>query len=325
MLSPPLPPRGGGTIQRLDGPTMGTTWSVRLVDRGDPARLRAGIEARLDVVVAQMSTWRPDSDLSRFNCAPAGTWQTLPKDFMAVLLCALATAEASDGAFDPTVGPVTNLWGFGPVPALNHGPPPANRLTEAHRRVGWQQLRIDAEAGQALQSGGVSLDLSGIAKGYAVDQLAEHLEGVGIESFLVEIGGELRGRGVKPDGTPWWVTVETPPSPTYDRAGILVALYDLAIATSGDYRRSFHHDGRRYSHTLDPRTGWPIEESTASVTVLHRCCMHADAMATMLAVLGPSVGLDYAAEHGLAALFITRDGTGELREQMSPAFAAMLN
>jgi thiamine biosynthesis lipoprotein len=130
---------------------------------------------------------------------------------------------------------------------------------------------------------------------------------------------------VKPDGTPWWVTIETPPGPADDREGFLVALHDLAIATSGDYRRSFQHDGRRYGHTLDPRTGWPIEESVASVTVLHHCCMHADALATMLAVLGPSVGLDHAARYGLAALILTRDGTGELQEQMSPAFVAMLD
>jgi thiamine biosynthesis lipoprotein len=322
LLAPPTPPRGAA-IGRLGGATMGTTWSVRYAAPADPGPLRAGIEARLERVVAQMSGWRADSDLGRFNRAPADSWQALPGDFLAVLRCALATAEASGGAYDPTVGPLVDLWGFGPQPVAGEGPPRADRLAQARARVGWRRLRLDG--GSALQPGGLGLDLSGIAKGYAVDLVAEYLEAAGIGSFLVEIGGELRGHGVKPDGTPWWVALERPPGEAAGAADLLVALHGLAIATSGDYRRCFLHAGRSYGHTLDPRTGWPVGAAIGAVTVLHPSCMQADALATALAVLGLPAGLEHAAKHGIAALLVERCPTGGLREHLSPSLAAMLH
>jgi thiamine biosynthesis lipoprotein len=322
LLAPPTLPRGAA-IGRLGGATMGTSWSVRYAAPADPGPLRAGIEARLERVVAQMSGWWADSDLSRFNRAPAGSWQALPEDFLAVLRCALATAEASGGAYDPTVGPLVDLWGFGPQPVAGEGPPRADRLAQAHARVGWRRLRLDG--GNALQPGGLGLDLSGIAKGYAVDLVAEYLEAAGVGSFLVEIGGELRGHGVKPDGTPWWVALERPPGEAAGAADLLVALHGLAIATSGEYRRCFQHAGQSYGHTLDPRTGWPVGAAIGSVTVLHPSCMQADALATALAVLGLPAGLEHAAKHGIAALLVERCPTGGLREHMSPSLAAMLH
>ena len=320
--APELP--SGSQVQVLTGTSMGTTWSVRWVGTASPEDLRAGIQGRLDTVVAQMSSWEPESHLSRFNRAAAGTWQELPAEFMTVLDCALAVAAETGGAFDPSIGPLTDLWGFGPRPGPTEGPPMAALLLPAQAGVGWQRLRLDLQGGRALQPGGLHLDLSGIAKGYAVDLVAEHLAALGIRSFLVEIGGELRGHGVKPDGTPWWVELEMPPGEEAGQDGIIAALHEMAIATSGDYRRFFRHAGRRYSHTLDPRTGWPVAESLASVTILHPSCMRADALATALSVLGTEAGLDHARQHDIAALFLTREN-GRLREHMSPAFAAMLD
>ena len=316
-LAPPAPSRGLPLLT-LHGDTMGTTWCVRCAAACDPAWLRAGIEARLDRVTAEMSGWRAESDLCRFNRLPPGAALDLPAGFAAVMRCALATAAATGGAFDPTMGPLVDLWGFGPVPATTEGPPPPEAIAAARARVGWRRLEFDAAAGRLRQPGGVGLDLSGIAKGYAVDLVAEGLEAAGIASYLVEIGGELRGRGAKPDGTPWWVAVEGVPD-------LVVALHGLAIATSGEHRRCFRHGGRTYGHTLDPRTGWPIGEEVAAVTVLHPSCMQADALATAIAVLGPRAGPEFAARHGIAALLLTRAPGGGLAEHPSPAFAAMLD
>nr|WP_272876874.1 FAD:protein FMN transferase [Neoroseomonas terrae] len=301
---------------------MGTTWSVRCVMDDDVASLRPAIERRLERVNAEMSSWRAGSDLCRFNRLPAGGAQMLPAGFRSVIGCALATAAATGGAFDPTMGPLVDLWGFGAVPTVHDGPPPDDEIAAALGRVGWQRLRFDA-AGRLVQPGRVALDLSGIAKGYAVDLVAEGLEAVGVASYLVEIGGELGGRGVKPDGSPWWVALERPGQ--QGSPGYVVALHDLGVATSGDYRRRFEHGGTIYGHTIHPRSGRPTPPDIAAVTVLHRRCMQADALATALAVLGLPAGLDHAARHGIAALIVARDAAGRFIEHLSPALAAMLD
>ncbi len=314
----PRPP-AGGHVHELAGETMGTTWSVRFVRDHVPAGLAAGIRQVLARVVAQMSTWEPDSDLSRFNTAPAGTWHPLPIDLFTVMARALETADESGGAFDPTIGPVVNLWGFGPDPG--HGEPPApGRIAEALGRCGWRRLELDRAARRARQPGGLYVDLSGIAKGYAVDLLARHMRDTGIVSYLVEIGGELRGHGVKPDGSPWWTALETPAGTASET---IVALHGLSAATSGDYRKFFMEGAARYCHTIDPRTGWPVTADVASVTVLHPECMRADALATVLGVLGVEDGLAYAATRRIAARFLTRAGDGFI-ERTTPAFDAML-
>lgn len=292
---------------------------MRFVDDGqaDPARIAAVITRELDDVVAEMSAWAPGSALSRFNDAPSGTWHVLPPGLRTVLHCALATAAETGGAFDPTIAPLTGIWGFGPVP-VPPGLPDTMLLAAARARCGYHRLRIDE--GRAFQPGLLGLDVSGIGKGHAVDRVAERLQGIGIASLLVEIGGELRGHGVKPDGMPWWVELETPPG-----AGIAtfrVALHDCAVATSGDYRRFFEIGGRRYAHTIDPRTGWPAGTGLASVTVLDGSCMRADARATALTVLGLDAGMAHARRHGIAALFLARARDG-YREHLSPALAAM--
>lgn len=307
-------------LRELRGLSMGTTWSVKLVAAAAalPA-LERGIQARLDEVVAQMSTWETGSDISRYNRAEAGSVHALPAAFADVLQAALALAADTDGAYDPTIGPLTDLWGFGPAGARAQAPASAP-LAQARERVDWRRLRFDAARNELLQPGGAYLDFSSIAKGYGVDRVADWLLAQGVADCLVEVGGELRGHGRKPDGGAWRVAVEQPGHE--DQTAAVIALDGLAIATSGDYRRYFQRDAQRYSHTLDPRTGAPIEHALASVTVLHERCMHADALATALTVLGVRAGLAYANRRQLAALFVAREGDGFVTHS-TPGFVAL--
>ncbi|WP_119421599.1 FAD:protein FMN transferase [Desertibaculum subflavum] len=318
---------GMAAVERLRGETMGTTWSVAL--RRPPgaalSELRRGIEGELDRVVAEMSHWRADSALGRFNRAPAGTWHPLPDGFYTVLDYALAMAERSGGAYDPTIGRLVDLWGFGPGAAAAPGVPPADAdIAPALAAAGWHRIVLCRAQRRAFQPGGVRLDLSSVAKGYAVDRVSDWLSSAGVAASLVEIGGELRGQGVKPDGLPWWVAIEAPPEAA-GHVPTVAALHGLAVATSGDYRRCFVHGGRRYAHTLDPRSGRPVENALASVTVLHPSCMQADALSTLLTVLGPEPGLAYATRNDIAALLVIRELDGGFSERLSPALAALLD
>ncbi|WP_255322909.1 FAD:protein FMN transferase [Lysobacter sp. K5869] len=306
-------------LHELRGLSMGTTWSVKLIASASMLiALERGIQARLDEVVAQMSTWEADSDISRYNRADAGSLHALPAPFAEVLDAALALAADTDGAYDPTIGPLTDLWGFGPARAHTQAPSDAP-LAQARERVDWRRLRYDAANRALLQPGGAYLDFSSIAKGYGVDRVADWLLAQDIGHCLVEVGGELRAHGRKPDGSPWRIAVEQPGRE--DEAAAVIALDGLAIATSGDYRRYFERGARRYSHTLDPRTGAPIDNAVASVTVLHERCMHADALATALTVLGARAGLAYANRRQLAALFVLREGDGFVT-RTTPGFVA---
>lgn len=317
------PPPAGAELYELRGDTMGTTWSVRMAGpRGlMPDMLRMGVERQLASVIADMSTWEADSALSRFNRAEAGSWQELPPDFFTVLDYSLALAAESGGAFDPTVGPLVNLWGFGPE-GKRRTAPAAEALAAASARCGWQRLQLDEENLTALQPGAVYVDFSGVAKGFAVDKVSDYLFEQGFVNHLVEIGGELRGRGIRPDGHPWWVMLEAVQE---NSAGIetVIALHNLAVATSGDYRRYFIEGEQRYAHTIDPRNGRPVTHALASVTVLHPECMQADAQATVLMVLGVAEGLAYAEAHDLAALFVERRDD-QFVETMTTAFAELL-
>ncbi|MEW5686932.1 MAG: FAD:protein FMN transferase [Pseudomonadota bacterium] len=315
-------PRGGRDVS-LRGPTMGVAWTLR-------ARVPAGIadaavadavQAACDLVVAEMSTWEPASDLCRFNRAPAGQWSPAGRHLLAVLRAAIAVANQSGGAFDPTVAALVDLWGFGPPGGVDR--PPGAAAIDAARSAGWRGLRLDEDCGRLFQPGGVALDLSGIAKGYGVDLAAQALRRLGVRDFLIEIGGELRGEGVKGDGEPWWVEIERPPGATLAEESVLVALHGLSIASSGDWRRSFAADGRVYSHTVDPRTGAPVDGAIAAVTVIHPDCMMADAYCTALLVLGDGAEA-FAGGHDVAALITRRSGEG-LSEHVSPALARMLD
>ena len=299
---------------------MGTTWSVRVVaDENRTAEISVTISHALETVIAQMSPWRPGSCINRFNNAPAGSWTAIPAEFERVLSCATEVAADSGGAFDPTLGALVDLWGFGgggPVAA----PPGAAAVASALEGAGWRRLSV--QDGAVFQPGGLRLDFSGIAKGFAVDLVTERLAGLGFDSALVEIGGELRAFGVKPTGQPWWVDLEAPPGSPFDPCRF--ALFGQAIATSGDYRRFLVDADRRLSHTLDPFTGYPVSHGLASVTVLCDHAMLADAHATAITVLGPEAGHDYAVRHTLAALLVDHQ-QDRWRERMTPVLAAMLD
>lgn len=324
------PPSGG--LRSCDGLTMGTTWSVKLVADGqaDIAGLHAGMQQQLDMVVEQMSHWQQDSSLCRFNRSAPGSWHELPQEFFEVLSYALSVAQESDGAYDPAAGALVNAWGFGPVNRYDEPgftAPDDDVIRAILSQPGWRQVELDGGTRRARQPGGALLDLSAVAKGYGVDKLAGYLEQQGIRHYLVEVGGELRGAGMKPDGQPWWVALEQPPrseSSLADDAGnTLLALHGLSVATSGDYRRCFQAAGKQYSHTLDPRDGYPVRNGIASVTVVHESCMAADALSTALTVLGVEEGMCFAEVRCLAVRFLVRQGDG-LVERASSAFLEML-
>ncbi len=314
-------------IAALGGHTMGTQWSAKLVAprSRDLHALHAGIQAELDRVVAQMSTWETASNISLYNHAGADSWHEIPDDFWTVLTAAQDIAQRSDGAFDPTVGPLVALWGFGADAAAQRIPDAAH-LADVARRCGWNRLQLNPQNHSALQPGGLQLDLSAIAKGYGVDVVSRWLRRNGIDAALVEVGGELHGYGRKPDGQPWRVLVESAPE---EDAGAeypprVLALDDLAVATSGDRWHHYEHDGVSYSHTLDPRTQAPVTRAAAAVSVIDRQAMHADAWATALTVMGAEHGLAFATQHNLAARFVSRGQQG-LEEMMTPAFQQYLD
>lgn len=311
-------------IHHLSGATMGTTWSVKVV--GLPvgsslAEVQEDLQLILESINNQMSTYQADSEISQFNQSAAGVSLTLSPDFAQVLQYALRLAEETSGAYDPTVGPLVNLWGFGPDKVLLKRPS-AEAIATARQRIGWQRIQLSESAngagGTVLQPGGAYLDLSSVAKGYAVDKLASYFDARQLNDYLVEIGGELRASGHKPDNVPWRVAVERP-VPGVRAIGSVLSLNNLSVATSGDYRNFFEEGTQTYAHIIDPRTGLPVDHLTASVTVVAPTCAEADALATALTVLGPEQGLLFAQQRQLAVLFIVRTAEG-FAEQASPAF-----
>lgn len=316
-----MPALGMAAPAALAGATMGTTWSARMAlpPQLGASLAQAAIQHALDQVVQQMSTWDAGSSLSRYNRAATG-WQDLPAECLHVLRHALALAADTHGAYDPTIGPLVNAWGFGPPPHASE-PPSQATLQLARDRCGWHRVTVDETGARAWQPGGAYLDLSAIAKGFGVDHAACALDRLGVANYLIEVGGELRARGCRPDGRPWRVAIEVPDG-SEDHV-LALALHNRSIATSGDYRRYRQSASGRYAHTIDPRTARPIDNGVASVTVVHDQCMHADALATALTVLGEQAGLAYARRHGLAALLIVREGS-QLRVAASDAFAALI-
>jgi thiamine biosynthesis lipoprotein len=327
------PAPAGGVIRDYAGRSMGTSWSVRLVAAPDAVcdHLQDGLQQQLDSIVAEMSHWETDSDLGRFNRAPTDSWHTLPPAFFDVLSFAMDVARASGGAYDPTAGALVNLWGFGPWGRFDQPefvPPSVDEITVARAQLAARPVRLQREDRKAWQPGGVQLDLSAVAKGYSVDRLSYYLKKQGFAHHLVEVGGELRGAGVKPDGEPWWVMLEQVTDAAPDVAApdeLVLALHGLAVATSGDYRRYFELHGQRYSHTIDPRSGMPIANDLASVTVVHAQCMAADAWSTALTVLGWRDGLHLAELQGLAARFVVRQPDGSFTEYLSTHLRSMLD
>ena len=305
----------------LSGPVMGTRWSALFYAETelDRAPVRASLQSAVAGVDAEMSVWKPGSDLMRLNRASVGAWVEVPAGLANVLDLGLAIGRASGGAFDIGMGDAARAWGFGPDKASAA----AIRAARAATRLpAHEVLEIDHAAGRARKHAPLTLDLNGIAKGYGVDRLAGTLRGFGIAAGLVGIDGELRALGLHPDGRPWAVAVEAP-DPARRAPHAVLTLEDAAVATSGDYRHGITVGDGRLSHTMDPATGAPLGASPASVTVVARGCAEADAWATALMVLGPGTGGELAARHGLDALFLMREGAGVRAHPVGTLFRGM--
>jgi len=287
---------------------MGTRWSALFFADStlDTTALQNTLQFAVTEVDAQMSTWKPDSDLMRVNHAAIGAWIDAPQMLVEVLRLGLDIGRASDGAFDVSLGDAVAAWGFGPGAAATES---IRVALSAKRRPSWEVLEI--EEGRLRKHAAVTLDLNGIAKGYGVDRLAATLKAFGVTSYLVGIDGEMRASGLRPDGRPWSIAIEQPDDERRAAHSVL-ELQDAAIATSGDYRHWVEVKGRRLSHTMDPRRGAPLSFSPASVTVVARTCAEADAWATALMVLGPVAGARLAAENQIDELFLMRQDGGAI-------------
>lgn len=302
-----------GEAVDLDGKALGTWWKVEVVLREEVGEerveeLRERVTGVLDRVDRGMSTWREDAELARFNRQEEAAAFAFSAETRQVVDAALDLARETRGAFDPTVGPLVGLWGFGPEAAS--GEPGAGALEQARRRVGWQKLHWDEEGRLVREVPGVELDLSGIAKGYAVDAIVADLAAAQPIGLLVEVGGEVRAAGTKAGGAPWRVGLQQP-----DGAGLdaVVALTAGALATSGDYRQTRQLGGRRVTHVIDPRAGRPVQTGVASASVIAPTCMEADAVATALMVLGPDEGMDWIeARPWLEAALLVRGDDGRI-------------
>lgn len=301
------------TRQVLNGATMGTRWSVVLY--APPGQslvpLLGDLQAAVDEVDAQMSTWKPQSDLMRFNAAPVGAWQVLPARLMEVLATALRIGKATDGAFEIAMGDAVAAWGFGPIEADADA---IRTALKRPRQPSYELLELDLAGGRARKHAPLVLDLCGIAKGYGVDCLIDVLSAHGIAHALASIDGELRALGGDPDGRGWAVGLERP-DPERRAVHSVLELRDTAVATSGDYRHRVSVGGRWLSHTMDPRRGAPVLDGPASVTVLAPSCMEADAYASAFMVLSEA-GQPLASQLGVEVLFL---GAADRAEDGVPA------
>ena len=313
--------RAGSNAQQFEGATMGTYY--RITALCDVAPLQSEAQALLDDFNATMSNYDPDSTLSRLNRSPIGAPQSVPADLLEVLVAARTVHAASDGAFDVTIAPLLRLWGFGPDAATQF-PPADAAIAAAMEQVGMHYLRLDPQAQVLVRERNVELDLSALAKGYAVDVLSRWLAAKGCRDHLVDIGGEVRAAGRNRRGDNWRVGVEVPDPERRGAVQRVLHVSDAAVATSGDYRNFLRAGDTRWSHTLDPRSGRPVAHALASVTVVAADAMWADAWATALNVLGPERALAVARRENLAVLLISRDATG-FKERYNDAFATYLN
>lgn len=296
-------------IEEFGGPTMGSTYSIKYVRNDGVApqtELKAATEAILAEIDQQMSTYRDDSLIEQFNQAPAGTCQAMPEGVLQLVRAGDRLHEESQGAFDLTLEPLLDLWGFGPR-GKGEAVPSEEKLAEVRQRVGQQHLHIDGE--QLCKDADVQVDFNSIAAGYAVDRIVARLGELGVTSYLVEATGELKAAGLKPDGSHWRIGLEAPRDDERVAQRVL-QLDGYGISTSGDYRNYFEENGERYSHTLDALTGRPVRHKLAAVTVADQSTLRADGLSTLLMVLGPEDGMAFAERNGIAAFFITREGKG---------------
>jgi len=299
----------GDSLESFSGPTMGSTYSIKYVRHaGLPALkdVQPEVEKILADVDQQMSTYRSDSDIERFNDLPANHCQKMPEPVLKLIRVGEQLSEQSEGSYDLTVEPLLNLWGFGPQ-ARQEKIPTAEALAEVRQRVGYQHLRIDRD--QLCKDAAVEVDFNSIAAGYAVDSIAAKLDAMGIHNYLAEATGELKATGRKLDGSSWRIALEEPRDDQQIAQKVIV-VDGFGVSTSGDYRNYFQQDGRRYSHTFDARTGAPVLHTLASVTVIHPSALMADGLSTLLLILGPERGWDYAQAHDIGAFFVIRADTG---------------
>lgn len=306
----------------FSGAALGTSYHIKVVDAGSPAAgagLPELVANLLDDLDHKLSTYKPDSELNRFNRHPVAQPFVASDDLYQVLEVADRIYRLSGGAFDPTVRPLVDLWGFGPVDTGDRVPE-ESEITALLGEIGFDQIEL-AAGNQVIRRAPVTLDLSAVAKGFIVDRLAAELRARGVDDYMVEIGGEIRVGGRRADGGLWRIAVEAPVGGGVER---VLELSNISVATSGDYRNYFERDGERYSHTIDPRSGRPIRHRLASVTVLAPTAAEADALATALMVMGPGPGFDFAAANELAALLLVKEGDG-FAELASKAMNAYLH
>jgi thiamine biosynthesis lipoprotein len=325
MLSLGVVACGADQTERLAGPTEGTTYEVvvpRLpVGVGRPELQRA-VDEVLAAVDLHLSNWNPDSEISRFNATQASEWVPASAILFDLLAMTQSISRVTGGAFDVTVAPLVQAWGFGSGAADGVGLPTSAELDQLKQSVGYTKLELREDPRSLRKTvSGLHVDLDGIAPGYAVDLIAARLDDLGTSDYLVELGGEVRARGRNGAGRPWRVAVEAPLRGER-RPYAIVELDGRSVSTSGDYRDFRELEGRRISHTIDPRSGQPVEHDLTSVTVITNSAAEADAWATALTVLGPEQGLALAEQRGIAALFIRRDRDGSLHETSTKAFAA---
>ena len=282
---------------------MGTTYSITVVaDQLPPDDLSQQIDRLLSKVDSSMSTYKNESEISRFNRLSVGQTQKISSEFAEVVRISQKIWHQSNGAFDPTIGPLVDLWGFGPVDREGQVPS-SESIEQVLSNVGFESIVLEDLTLSKLAP--VALDVSAVAKGYAVDLVANHLEMLALPDYLVEIGGEIRVSGTNPDGQPWRIALEQPQ--LFAAVDRVIEISDIAIATSGDYRNYFEKDGVRYSHTIDPRTGMPIRHKLASVSVIAESCAEADAWATALSVMGAVESKKLANQLGLAVYMLVRE------------------
>jgi thiamine biosynthesis lipoprotein len=326
------PTDAGPALIEFRGRTMGTSYMVKAVplekekstgseQEQAAADLQNEIDRLLKTINLYMSTYIEESEISRFNRHTGSGWFDVSSKTAVVFYESLRVSEISGGAFDVTVGPLINLWGFGPAKRKDEIPS-KEEINNVKALIGYEKLAVRLKP-PALKKEipGIYCDLSAIAKGFGVDEVARHLESRGFFNYMVEIGGEVRTGGTKPGDKPWRVAIAAPNgSSSFQK---VVNLKGIAMATSGDYHNYFEKDGVRYSHTIDPNTGKPITHNLASVTVLHKSCMTADALATAIDVMGPEKGYVLALKQNLAVFMILREKETFV-EKMTPGFRKML-
>jgi thiamine biosynthesis lipoprotein len=314
-------------INVLEGSTMGTFYTIKIVTTDlrqqniKPDSLKLQIDSLLVQINHWMSTYQNDSEITGFNNFSKSEWYPVAPELAYVVSYAQKISKLSDGAFDITVGPLVNLWGFGPEDRTTLVPTDAE-IKILQELIGFQKLHVNSTPSTLKKEiTEIYCDLSGIAKGYGVDRIAEYLDSLGIRNFMTDIGGEIRAHGRNAGNELWKIGVATPD----EEFGVqkVIPLENKAVATSGDYRNYFEKDGQRYSHTIDPRSGKPITHRLASVTVIHDSCMVADGLATAINVMGPEVGYKFAIDRELPVLLIVREDEG-FKEKITPQFQKIL-